>query len=149
MPIRLQGLLNVHLIMPLIKDRAAITLEEPWLTCQGDPAIVGSVCEQELSACRALLTLWGDKRLRSFYCSNKKVQLVCRYVSDWDHRYANKLQDQRWKNIQCVFLHCVMLVLHAGKSEVRVIIQLGGCSCPLTLSLLFYWCNWPMHYHLL
>lgn len=33
--------------MPVIKDEAAITLEEPWLTCQGRPAIVGRVCEQK------------------------------------------------------------------------------------------------------
>ncbi len=33
--------------MAAIKDKAAITVEEPWLTCQGDPAIVGRVCEHK------------------------------------------------------------------------------------------------------
>lgn len=33
--------------MPVRKDKAAITLEKPWLTCQGGPAFVGRGCEQE------------------------------------------------------------------------------------------------------
>lgn len=51
MPVWLQGLLSQHLIMPVIKDRAAITLEEPWLTCQGGTRLLCDLVVRRRALC--------------------------------------------------------------------------------------------------
>lgn len=98
MPIGLQGLLNAHLIIPVIKDKAATILEEPWLTCQvgGDLAIVRSVCElKKRQGWQTHLSLSSYKYLRYFYWggNNKKEHEWCAS----NDRIGKMCNDQRGK----------------------------------------------------